>query len=325
MRRREFILGSGSAAAWPLVAKAQQPLPVIGFLSVRSPAESADLVAAFRVGLAESNVIEGKDLTIAYRWADGRFEDLPALATNLVGAQVRAIAAVGGTAPALAARAATSTIPIVFVIGTSPVEIGLVKSLPRPGGNVTGVTVLTFEIISKRLEFLHQVMPGADTIALMVNSASPATELEANEAHVSAGKLGLRLLVLNVSNQSEIVAAFAQLAAQRNIPLIVSGDGFFTSQRESLTALATSHGVPTMYAYREYVQSGGLMSYGSHLPDGYRLAGAYMGRVFKGEKPADLPVQQSTKFELAINLKTSKALGLVIPEPLLATADDVIQ
>ena len=224
MRRREFIAGLGGAAAWPLVAKAQQPLPVIGFLSVRSAAESADLVAAFRVGLAESNVIEGRDLTIAFRWADGRFGDLPSLATDLVRAQVRAIAAVGGTAPALAARAATSTIPIVFVIGTSPVEIGLVKSLPRPGGNVTGVTVLTFEIISKRLEFLHQVMPGADTVALMVNSASPATELEANEAQISARKLGLRLLVLNVSNQGEIGAAFAQLAAQRNTPLIVSGD-----------------------------------------------------------------------------------------------------
>jgi putative tryptophan/tyrosine transport system substrate-binding protein len=325
MKRRQFITGLAGAAAWPRAARAQQPPPVIGFLSVRSSAESADLVAAFRAGLAESRIIEGKDLTIAFRWADGRFEDLPKLATDLVQQQVKAIAAVGGAAPALAARAASSAIPIVFVMGTNPVELGLVNSLPRPGGNVTGVTVLTFEIISKRLEFLHQVVPGIDTVALLVNPASPATEAETKEAEIAARKLGLRLLVLNATNHDEIVGVFEQLARRRNDPLIVSGDGFFTSQREKIAALAANYAVPTMYAYREYVQLGGLMSYGSHLPDGYRLAGVYAGRIFKGEKPADLPVQQSTKFELAINLKTAKALGLTIPETLLATADEVIQ
>jgi putative ABC transport system substrate-binding protein len=326
MRRREFIAGLGSAAAWPAMAGAQQAArPAIGFLSVRSAVEPADLVAAFRTGLAESGVSEGKDLTIDFRWADGRFEDLSVLAADLVRSQVSVIAAVGGTAPALAARGASSTIPIVFVMGSDPIATGLVKSLPRPGGNVTGVTVLTFEIISKRLELLHQVIPNADRVGLMIHPASPATGSETQEAEAAAHKLNLRLLVLGARNRDEIVAAFEQLASKRDSGLIISGDGFFTSQREELAALAARYRVPAVYAYREYVQAGGLMSYGSHLPDGYRLAGVYAGRLFRGEKPAALPVQQSTKFESAFNLKTANALGLTIPETLLATADEVIQ
>jgi putative ABC transport system substrate-binding protein len=326
MRRREFIVGLGGAAFGSLAARAQQSAPAIGYLSSSSLATTRDLVAAFRRGLAEVGYAEGRNVAIEYRWAEDHYERLPELAAELVRRQVAVIVIPGSTPGALALKKATQTIPIVFLIGTDPVRTGLVTSLNRPGGNLTGFRLLDTEIAGKRLELLHQVVPSAGTIALLVNQTNPAAaEAETRDLRVGAQVLGIRLLVLNASSPSEIEAGFTTLVGERAGALVVPGETFFTTQRERLVALAARHAVPAIFQYREFADAGGLMSYGPDNLDAYRQLGVYTGRILRGEKPADLPVQQTTKIELVINLKTAKALGLTVPETLLATADEVIQ
>jgi putative tryptophan/tyrosine transport system substrate-binding protein len=327
MRRREFIAGLGVVAVWPLVAHAQQPaLPVIGYLSSSSIATTRDLVAAFRRGLAEVGYIEDGNLAIEYRWAEDHYDRLPELAAELVRHQVAAIVVPGSTPGALVLKKATQTIPIVFLIGTDPVRTGLVASLNRPGGNLTGFRLLDTDIAAKRLQLLHEAVPTATTIALLVNqSNSAAAEAETKDMQVGAEILGLGLLVLNASSPSEIEAAFATLVHERAGALVVPGETFFTTQRARIVALTARHAVPAIFQYREFTEAGGLMSYGPNNVDAYRQVGIYVGRILRGEKPADLPVQQTTKIELVVNVKTAKALGLTMPETLLATADEVIQ
>ena len=313
-------------AAWPLSLHAQQTsMPVIGFLGSRSPSESTYVVAAFRRGLGEAGFVEGRNCLIAFRWADGRYDQLPALAAELVALRPAVLFSAGGSPPALAAKAATSTIPVVFSAASDPVRLGLVASLNRPGGNVTGMASFNLELAGKRLEKLKELVPAAGIIGYLVNPAGPAGRAEASDALAAARALGIELHVLEAGTANEIDAAFAGLERLRVGGLVVQGDPFLDSQRERLVALSARHTVPASYMWREYVAAGGLMSYGTSLPDSYRQAGIYVGRILKGDKPADLPVMQPTKFELAINLKTAKTLGLTVPPTLLAIADEVVE
>jgi|SRR5690242_536005 len=326
MRRREFFMFVSGVALWPLTARAQRPaVPVIGFLSAGTFEMARDYVATFRRSLAEAGFSEGRNVGIEYRWTEGHNDRLPTLVADLVRRQV-AIIVVASTPASLAVKAATQTIPIVFAIGTDPVGIGLVASLSHPGGNITGVTNLNVEIFKKCFELMHNLMSPRSTIAVLVNPANIAqTTTERTTAQEAARTLGTGLLMMDASSPSEIEAAFESLVRQRADALVVSGEIFFLTQRDQLIELAARHAVPTVYAFREFPVAGGLMSYGSDFKEPYRLLGEYAGRILKGEKPADLPVQQSTKVELVINLKTAKTLGLAIPLPLLGRADLVIE
>jgi putative tryptophan/tyrosine transport system substrate-binding protein len=326
MKRREFItLLGGAAMTWPLTARAQQAMPLIGFLSSRSPGESAGVVAAFRQGLTETGFVEGQNLTIAFRWAEGRYDRLPALAAELVSLRVAVLYAAGGPPSALAAKAATSAIPIVFSADSDPVGLGLVASLNRPGGNVTGMSLFASDLWAKNVELLKELVPTASVMAYLVNPSSPNVAGYLKGAAQAASALGIDIHLLNASTEHELDEAFAALAKLRAGGLIVPNEPFLDSQRDRITALAARNAVPALYNLREYVVAGGLASYGPSLPDSYRRAAMYAGRILKGEKPADLPVQVPTKFEFVINLKTAKTLGLDIPPTLLALADEVIE
>lgn len=327
MRRREFVSLLGTVAvAWPLAAQAQPPtMPVIGFLSARSPGESTEVVAAFRQGLREAGFVEGQNLLIAYRWAEGRYDRLHALAAELVGLHVALLFAAGGPPAIFAAKATTSTIPIVFSGTSDPVGLGLVASLNQPGGNVTGMSLFTLTLVAKSVALMNELVPTATVVAYVVNPSNPSAKLEAKEAQAAASALGIQIHVLNASTNEDLDAAFAGLAKLHAGVLVVPADAFFDSHRERLVTLSARHEVAAIYPWRDYVVAGGLMSYGSSLTDNYRRAGIYAGRILKGERPADLPVQQPTKFELVINLKTAKTLGLTIPQSLLLRADEVIQ
>jgi putative tryptophan/tyrosine transport system substrate-binding protein len=326
MRRRDFVKVTGAAIAWPLAGHAQQPtMPVIGFLNSGSPAERAPLVSAFRQGLKETGYIEGQTVSIEYRFAEGRYDRLSSLASDLVHREVAVIAATGDTASALAAKGVTTTIPIVFVVGSDPVKDELVASFNRPGGNVTGVTIITSLLVSKQFELLHELLPKAGVIGVLLNPSNPKAGFELSDLQSAAQTVGVELAVLRASTESGIEAAFATLIQQRAGALLIEPDAFFLDQREQLVELAARHAIPTISSRRELAAIGGLMSYGTSLPDAYRQAGIYAARILKGEKPAELPVQQSTKIEMVINLKTAKALGLTIPLPLLGRADEVIE
>jgi putative ABC transport system substrate-binding protein len=325
VRRREFItLLGGAAAVWPLATRAQQPMPVVGFLNNASPDPYAPMVAWFRQGLNETGYVEGRNFAIEYRWAEGQNDRLPALSRDLVRRPVAVIAALGRNA-ALAAKAATTTIPIVFQTADDPVESGLVASLNRPGGNLTGVSTLATELGPKRLELLHELVPTATVITLLINPASTNAEIQATNLTAAARTLGLQVHVLHASTERDLETVFATLVRQRARALVISNDGLFISRSGQLGELTVRHGLPTIFQFREFTAAGGLMSYGGSVADPYRQFGVYTGRVLKGEKPADLPVQQATKVELIINLKTAKALGLTIPLPLLGRADEVIE
>jgi putative ABC transport system substrate-binding protein len=326
MRRREFITVLGSAAAWPLVARAQQPAtPVIGFVNVASPQGYAQPLSAFLKGLGETGYVDGHNVTIEYRWAEGRIDRLPAIIADLVHSQVAVIAATS-TPAALAAKEATTTIPIVFETGGDPIQLGLVASLSRPGGNVTGVTQMSQEVAPKELELLHELLPAVRVLALLVNPADPALSETQSSAFLSAAHaLGLELHILNASTESDFDAVFANVSLLRAGGLMIATDALFTSHSDLLGALAARHTVPAIYKGREFAAAGGLMSYGSDVADSYRLAGTYAGRILKGDKPGDLPVQQATKIELIINMKTAKALGITFPLTLLGRADEVIE
>jgi putative ABC transport system substrate-binding protein len=325
--RRAFItLLGGAAAAWPLAARAQQlAMPIIGFLSSRSPGESAGVVAAFRQGLRETGFVEGRNLAIAFRWADGRYDSLPVLAAELVDLPVTLIFAAGGPPTAFAVKAATSTIPIVFSAVSDPVEIGLVPGLNQPGGNITGMAVFNATLAGKRIELMKELIPTAAVIGYLLNPADQMSAIESKGALAAARALGIELKVLNASSEDELETAFAAVAKLGAGALVVAGEPFFDSKRERIVALSARGGVAAVYAWREYVLAGGLMSYGTDLPESYREAAIYAGRILKGEKPADLPVKQPTKFRLAVNLKTAKTLGLDVPPTLLARADEVIE
>ena len=324
MKRREFITALGGAAAWPLSARAQQPaLPVIGYLNSTSASGWAPQLAAFLQGLREGGYQEGRNVAIEYRWAEDQNGRLPELAAELVRRQVTVLVANGPAAQP--ARMATTTIPIVFTMGSDPVQLGLVASLNRPGGNVTGVTTLNYAMEGKRLELLHELVPGATSIALLINPTDPRAEISIKDAQAAAGTLGLQLNVVNASSERDLNAAFATVARLRAAALVIGSDAFLISQSAQLAALAIRKGLPTISAYRGFAAAGGLMSYGDSLTDVYRQAALYTARILRGEKPADLPVQQGTKEELVISLKTAKALGLTIPLPLLGRADEVIE
>jgi putative tryptophan/tyrosine transport system substrate-binding protein len=326
MRRREFIaLLGGAGATWPLAARAQQPaMPVVGFLNGASPGPYAHFVAAFRQGLSETGYIEGRNVAVEYRWAEGHYDRLPGMATDLVARQVAVIAAPGSTPGAVAAKGATKTIPIVFSTGGDPVKLGLVASLNRPGGNVTGISFFG-ALGAKQLQLLREVVPNAAVIAALLNPINPYSEISIEEVQEAAARVGARLVVLNATSESDIGTAFATLVQQRAAALLVYGDALFTTRLNELVALTTKHSVPTIYFAREFAVAGGLMSYGTSLADAYRLVGVYVGRILNGAKPTDLPVQQAVKVELVINLRTAKALGLDVSDKLLALADEVIE
>jgi putative tryptophan/tyrosine transport system substrate-binding protein len=327
MRRREFIAFLGGATvAWPLPARAQRPtLPVVGLLGAESPDLNADLLGAFRQGLKETGYVEGQNLVIEYRWTEGRNDRLSAFATDLARRQVAVIVAIT-TPSVLAAKEATATIPIVFFVAGDPVELGLVASLNRPGGNLTGITSLTLEVASKWLELLHELMPTTSAFALLINPTSPAlARVQSRDLQAAARNLGLQLHLLEASTDRDLDAAFARLVQLRSGGLVISSDLYFYTRSKQLAVLARRYAVPAICGLREFAIAGGLMSYGGNIPDAHQLMGVYTGRVLKGEKPADLPVQQATKVELIINLKTAKALGLTVPLPLLGRADEVIE
>jgi len=324
MRRREFITLLGGATAWPLSARAQQPAPpMVGFLNSGSPRSYPNNVRAFHQGLGEGGFVEGRNVAIEYRWAEGQTDRLPAMAADLVRRQVTVIFANGPAA--LPAKAATTTIPIVFATAIDPVEVGLVASLNRPGGNLTGVTTLNVELGPKQLQLLHELVPSATIMAALVNPNSPGAEVQTRDLPMVAGALGLQLHVLHASAERDFEAAFVNLLQLRVGALMITQDAFFSSQSTQLATLTVRHAVPAIHPQREFAAAGGLMSYGSRFTDAYRLGGVYTGRILKGEKPAELPVQQATKFELIINLKTAKALGLTVPLPLIGRADEVIE
>jgi len=327
MRRRHFIaLIGGCIAARPPAARAQQGAPpVIGFLSSRSPNDSASVISAFRQGLQETGFAEGQNVVIAFRWAEGDYDRLPKLAAELVGLRVAVLFAAGGPPAALAAKAATSTIPIVFSAANDPDRLGLVVSFNRPGGNVTGMSTFTADIGAKSVELLRELVPKAAVIAYLVNPSNPTVEVYAREATRAAGALGVQVRVVNASTEGDLDTAFSGLAGLGATGLVVPGEPFFDSKREKIVAQAARYAIPAIYGFREYVTAGGLMSYGASLPDSYRRAGIYVGRIIKGEKPADLPVMQPTKFELVINLRTAKALGLAVPQSIVVAADQVIE
>jgi putative ABC transport system substrate-binding protein len=324
--RRQFITLLGGAAAWPIAARAQPAMPVIGFLGSDSPELYEFRLRAFREGLRETGYVEGGNVAFAYRWAEGHSDRFPALVAELVSLKVNLIGAFAGNSPAFAAKAATATIPILFATGGDPVAVGLVASLSRPGGNITGVATLSVDLGAKRLEVLHELVPTASSIAVLVNPTDPANaDTLSRDLQVAARTRGVELHVLRASTESDFDTVFASLRQLRASALVIGGDPFFNSRVQRLTTLAARHAVPTIYPYREYVTAGGLVSYGDSLRDAYRLVGTYAGRILKGEKPANLSVQQSTKVELFINLKTARALGLQVPDKLLALADEVIE
>jgi ABC-type uncharacterized transport system substrate-binding protein len=328
MKRRQFItLIGGAAAAWPLAARAQQPaMPVIGFIRDGSADGSARFVAAFRKGLNENGYVEGQNVTIEYHWLEGHYDRLPALMADLVRRRVAVIASLGSAPAVLAAKAATTTIPIVFGVGGGPVQLGLVASLARPGSNATGINFLNTEVVAKRLQLLHDLVPNAVRVAVLVNPANASTaESNLREIQEAAPSLGLQFQILNASAIGEIDAAFATLARERPDALFVTGDAFFVSRRAQFITLTARDRIPAAYAVRDYVEAGGLMSYGTDLADAFHQVGVYTGSILKGAKPADLPVLQSTKFEFVINRTTVKALGLTIPAGVLSIADEVIE
>src|SRR5215831_9038965 len=327
-RRRQFItLLGGTAAAWPLAARAQQAaMPVIGVLDARSPGSNEGLLRGFRQGLKETGHVEGENVALEYRWADNQNDQLPALAADLVRRQVTVITAPGSTPAAIAAHAATTTIPIVFGMAADPVQLGLVASMSRPGGNMTGVVTLSLELGAKRLELLHEMVPTATTMALLVNPTSPAlSEPITRDLQAAARVLGLNIHVLHASTELDFDRVFTTMAQLRAGALVIGADAFFTGQAKELGALALRHGVPAIYQYPEFPAGGGLMSYGGSISDTYHRVGVYVGRILKGEKPADLPVELSTKAELIVNLKTAQALGLTVPLTLRARANEVIE
>jgi putative ABC transport system substrate-binding protein len=327
MKRREFItLLGGAAAAWPLAARAQQPaMPVVGFLGAGSSKSDAYRAVGVRQGLKEAGYVEGRNVAFEYRWAEDQYERLPALAAELVRREVAVIVAIGGNTSALAAKSATATVPIVFEIGGDPIELGLVGGLARPGGNITGVTFLVGTLTAKQFEVLHETVPKAALIAFLLNPTNADAETKTKDAIAAADSIGQKLLVVHARTDSELEAAFVTLVQQRASALVVSAEPFFSSRREKIVELTARQSMPTIYSVREFVAAGGLMSYGTSITEALRLSGLYAGRILKGEKPADLPVQQSTKVELVVNLKTAKALGLTVPPQIVARADEVIE
>jgi putative tryptophan/tyrosine transport system substrate-binding protein len=326
MRRREFITLLGGAAIWPLAARAQQPaMPVIGYLIPTSPAANPDRLRAFHQGLKDSGYVVGENVAIEYRWADGKYERLPTLALELVRKQVSVIFT-GANAATFAARAATTTIPIVFILAEDPVQLGLVASLPRPGGNVTGINFVSGELTAKRLELLRELVPAAARVAVLVNPGdATATETTLRDVETAVRAIGLKTQLLKATTSQEIHAAFAAIVHEQSEALFLSSDAFFTSRRVQLATLSARHAIPLASQAREIVEAGGLISYGANISDGFRQAAVYAGRILKGAKPADLPVTQSSKFELVINAETARILGLEIPPSLLARAEEVIE
>jgi putative ABC transport system substrate-binding protein len=326
MKRREFITLLCGAAVWPLAARAQQrAMPVVGFLGTGLPQSEAFRVAAVRQGLKETGYVEGRNVAFEYRWAEDHYERLPALAAELVRREVAVIASVGGITSAVAAKSATATIPIVFQIGGDPIKLGLVASLSRPDGNITGVTWLAGTLTAKLFEVLHETVPKAALIGYLVNPTNAEAEIQTKNARATAEMLGQKLLVVQARTDSELEMAFVTLLQQRAGALVIGADPFFGSRRNKLVSLAAHQKIPTIYFLREFASAGGLMSYGSSVTEALRIVGLYAGRILKGEKPADLPVQQATKVELVINLKTAKALGLTVPPQIVARADEVIE
>ena len=327
MKRRNFLAGLvGTTVAWPLTALAQQPaMPVIGFLNSASPQPFENYVAGFRAGLKETGYVDGKNVAIEFRWAEGHYDRLPGMAADLVRLKVAVLVATGGVPAVLAAKAATTTVPVAFTIGGDPVRLGFVTSLSRPGGNMTGVSLLVTQMETKRLGLLHALVPKAELIGILLNPNNPVATDEMREVQEAARAFGQQIHILPASSESEINAAFATVVELHAAAMLVCADPFFNSQRDKIIALAARHAIPAIYEQREHALAGGLMSYGTSFSDGYRQVGIYVGRILKGEKPADLPVQQSTKFEFVINLKTAKALGIEVPPNLSAEADEIIE